>query len=131
MQITLNQEEINEAVEIYARSQINIAPNQSLEIDFVAGRGANGLSATLDIRTNKGVAAASKPVHRGNTPTVVETESAAEKPVAEVADKPADKPVDAKSLFKAKAPEPTKDEPSSNAEITPTKSVFAKTATGS
>jgi len=129
MQITLNQEEINEAVEIYARSQINIASNQSLDIDFVAGRGANGLSATLDIRTNKGVAAAPKPVYRGNTPKIVETEPDAEKPVAEVADKPADKPVDAKSLFKAKAPEPAKDE--LVAERTPTKSVFAKTATGS
>lgn len=71
MQITLNQDEIHEAVENYVRSQITIAPNQTISIDFTAGRGANGLSATLDIRT--GPAKTNKPVYRSadndNVPT--------------------------------------------------------------
>lgn len=49
-QITLNQEEIHTAVEDYVRKQITVAENQQIDIDFTAGRGANGLSATLDIR---------------------------------------------------------------------------------
>lgn len=51
MKITLNQEEIHQAVEAYVRSQINIAQNQEVAIDFTAGRGPDGLTATLDIRT--------------------------------------------------------------------------------
>lgn len=50
MQITLNSEEISEAVESYVRSQINIADGQEIDIDFKAGRGDNGMTATLDIR---------------------------------------------------------------------------------
>jgi hypothetical protein len=50
MQITLNQDEIHTAVEAYVRGQISIAENQSVNIDFTAGRGDKGLSATLDIR---------------------------------------------------------------------------------
>ena len=52
MQITLNQDEIHEAVENYVRGQITIATNQTIDIDFTAGRGSNGLSATLDIRSS-------------------------------------------------------------------------------
>lgn len=51
MQITLDQTEIHEAVENYVRSQIALAPNQTVAIDFTAGRGEKGLTATLDIRT--------------------------------------------------------------------------------
>lgn len=50
MQITLNQEEILEALETYVRGQIAIADNQKIDIDLKAGRGDNGYSATLDIR---------------------------------------------------------------------------------
>lgn len=64
MQITLNQEEIHAAVEQYVRGQINISANQSLSIDFTAGRGPNGISATLDIRPAAMAAAPSKPVVR-------------------------------------------------------------------
>lgn len=53
MQIQLNQDEITAAVEDYVRSQISIKPNQSISIDFTAGRGANGLTAALDISTGK------------------------------------------------------------------------------
>jgi len=124
MQITLNQEEINAAVENYARAQINIAPNQSLDIDFVAGRGANGLSATLDIRTNKGIAAAPKVTREAvNTPTAVETKA----PEA-VAEKPEDKPADTKSLFKSKATADTDTKVDEPTETTTPKSVFAQSA---
>src|SRR5690606_26041365 len=61
MQITLDQDEIHQAVESYVRSQINIARNQSIEIDFTAGRGPNGLSATLKISSAVNMA---KPVYR-------------------------------------------------------------------
>lgn len=50
MQITLNQDEINSAVEMYLHSQINIAEGQEFSIDFTAGRGPNGLTAAIDIR---------------------------------------------------------------------------------
>lgn len=49
MQITLNQDEIIDAVKAYVRSQINIASNQDIVIDLRAGRGENGFTATLDI----------------------------------------------------------------------------------
>lgn len=68
MQITLDQTEIHEAVENYVRSQIALAPNQTVAIDFTAGRGEKGLTATLDIRTAAVVAASSKPVHRATVP---------------------------------------------------------------
>ena len=50
MQITLNQEEILEALDTYVRSQITISENQEISIDLKAGRGENGFTATLDIR---------------------------------------------------------------------------------
>ncbi len=49
MRITLDQAEITDAVKAYATKMINIAPNQAIDIDFTAGRGDNGLSATLNI----------------------------------------------------------------------------------
>lgn len=53
MQITLNHEEILKALDIYVRSQINIAQDQDIIIDLKAGRGENGYSATLDIVQSK------------------------------------------------------------------------------
>lgn len=53
MQITLNEEEIREAVDTYVRSQITIEPSQKVDIDFTAGRGGNGLSATLQVSAVK------------------------------------------------------------------------------
>lgn len=50
MQITLNQDEIVEAIEAYVRRQITISPSQDIAIDLRAGRGENGFTATLDIR---------------------------------------------------------------------------------
>jgi len=51
MQITLNQDEIIEAVVAYVHGQISVAPNQKIEVDLKAGRGENGFTATLDIRS--------------------------------------------------------------------------------
>ena len=53
MQITLNHEEILKALDIYVRSQINIAQDHDIIIDLKAGRGENGYSATLDIVQSK------------------------------------------------------------------------------
>lgn len=52
MQLTLNEEEIKDAIIAYVRSQINIANNQHIEVDMKVGRGDNGYSATLDICPN-------------------------------------------------------------------------------
>lgn len=70
MQITLHESEITEAVEAYVRDQINIKTNQSISIDFTAGRGSNGLTASLDI-SNRPVTA-NKPVMRAVSKPVVE-----------------------------------------------------------
>jgi hypothetical protein len=51
LQITLNQDEIIEAVVAYVHGQISVAPNQKIEVDLKAGRGENGFTATLDIRS--------------------------------------------------------------------------------
>lgn len=51
MQITLNQDEIIDAVVAYVHGQISVAPNQKIEVDLKAGRGENGFTATLDIRS--------------------------------------------------------------------------------
>lgn len=79
MQITLNQEEIHAAVEGFVRSQITIAKNQTITIDFTAGRGANGLSATLDIKPASSRPSALRSVP--DAPVAEETPVACEAPV--------------------------------------------------
>lgn len=49
MQILLNQTEIEEAVIALVRSQIQIADNQTVEVDFRATRGEEGLTANISI----------------------------------------------------------------------------------
>lgn len=49
MQITLNQEEIELALDAFVRSRINVADSQTIVFDLKAGRGDNGMTATLDI----------------------------------------------------------------------------------
>lgn len=71
MQITLNQEEIDQAVQDFVRSQINIADNQEVSIDFTAGRGPNGLSAAINIATIAASKATVVPVR--TKPKAVET----------------------------------------------------------
>lgn len=49
MKITLDQTEIETAVRAYVNEQVSIKEGQRIDIDFTAGRGANGLSAAIDI----------------------------------------------------------------------------------
>lgn len=49
MQITLDQNEIHEALTDYVRQRISIKDNQSIEIDLKNGRGENGTSAVINI----------------------------------------------------------------------------------
>lgn len=53
MQITLEEEEINQAIEQYVRGQISIKENQTLSFDFKAARGEHGMTATVSIQNNK------------------------------------------------------------------------------
>ncbi len=112
MQITLNQEEIFHALENYARSQIAIRDDQSIEIDLKAGRGEHGYSATLEIKT------------AGPSQTVTASVTPAPEPERPAADKPLSKrlsPV-TETETEEKSPEkPTAKEPSPSA-----KSIFAK-----
>lgn len=50
MQITLNQDEIEDAIKAHVLSQININPDQTITVDMKATRGDQGFSAILDIR---------------------------------------------------------------------------------
>lgn len=61
MKLTLDQNEIEQAIIAYARNCITLAEGTSISVDMTAGRGPNGFSATLDI--TPGVAKA-KPVYR-------------------------------------------------------------------
>lgn len=99
MQIILSQEEIEQSIDAFVRSQINIADDQTVSIDLKAGRGETGFTSTLDIRAaepeapakpaKKATRAASKP-----TEPVTPAEPEAE-PVAEVAEPEADPVADA------------------------------------
>lgn len=100
MQITLNQDEINTAVEMYLHSQINIADDQQFSIDFTAGRGPNGLTAAIDIRAQQAPAAlrpqtAPKAVKAVSAPTpAAEPEAEPEAPAEpeDEAETPAEEP---------------------------------------
>ena len=49
MRVTLNQDEIFEAVGDYLRNRLNLDAAASIEISFTAGRGPKGYSADVDI----------------------------------------------------------------------------------
>lgn len=83
MIITLNEDEIRGAVETYVRSQIAIAENQTLTVDFTAGRGPNGLTATLDIKAKPVSAAVTKPSFSPRAMTAPSTPAAQPKPEPE------------------------------------------------
>jgi hypothetical protein len=61
MQITLNEEEIKDAIDAYVRNQISVATSQRVSVDLKAGRGENGFTAILDIRPNTVAETASPP----------------------------------------------------------------------
>ena len=52
MQITLNQDEIHDALKDYVRHRISIKDNQNIEIDLKNGRGENKTTATIDITSS-------------------------------------------------------------------------------
>lgn len=49
MKIQLCQQEIEEALQTYLKSLVSIKEDKQFHIEFVAGRGANGLSAEVNI----------------------------------------------------------------------------------
>lgn len=49
MRITLNQEELFEAVSYYLRDKLQLDAAASIEISFTAGRGPKGYTADVDI----------------------------------------------------------------------------------
>ncbi len=62
MQITLSEDEIQQAVVAFVRGQITIAENQQIDVNFTAGRAPNGLTATLQISTVGAAVPAPKPL---------------------------------------------------------------------
>lgn len=110
MQIILTEDEIRGAVDTYVRSQINIADNQDIKVDFTAGRGPNGLSATLDIRAKVVAPAPKKPGIRAvETPkTSVPYAPGPRQAVAEI---PAPEPTVVEEAPEAQPEAPADDEP--------------------
>lgn len=53
MRVTLNQDEIFEAVSDYLRDKLNLDNTASIEISFTAGRGPKGYSADVEITYEK------------------------------------------------------------------------------
>lgn len=64
MQIILTQDELELAAKNFVLGQLNVAENQEISVDFTAGRGANGVTATIDITTKMIEAPAPKKVTR-------------------------------------------------------------------
>lgn len=62
MQITLNQAEIEKAIQNYVNEQVNIRDGQEVSIDLRAGRGPEGFTATIDIVPAGTKAEAAKPL---------------------------------------------------------------------
>lgn len=87
MKITIDQDEIEEAVEAFIRRQIAINDDQTITIEFTAGRGANGLSAALDISSRPRPASVStgmpNPVTKAQKPFVSKTTAEEEEPEQE------------------------------------------------
>ena len=100
MQITLNQDEIEDAIRAYVHQQLVIQDNQEVTIDLKAGRGDNGFTATLDIRAST-APAKKKPATR-SAPSKVETKSSQD--VVPKADTPT--PSSAESSTPEPLPEP-------------------------
>jgi|SaaInlStandDraft_2_1057019.scaffolds.fasta_scaffold171896_2 hypothetical protein len=71
MQITLNQDEIHDALKDYVRQRISIKDNQNIEIDLKNGRGENGTTATINITSPN-----AKNVHSISSPTEEQEDTA-------------------------------------------------------
>lgn len=55
MQITLDQDEIHDALTDYVRQRISIKADQNIEIDLKNGRGENGTTAIINITSSNAV----------------------------------------------------------------------------
>lgn len=71
MQITLNQEEIELALDNFVRSRISVSDGQDIVFDLKAGRGDNGFTATLEIVPS--ATTKPEPVTLRSKPRAVET----------------------------------------------------------
>jgi hypothetical protein len=70
MQITLNQDEIEKAIITYVGNQGISITGKNVDVTLVAGRGPNGMSATIDI-SNDPIHASSVATSRGLKGTTV------------------------------------------------------------
>lgn len=125
MQITLNQDEIEQSVRNHVLSQLAIREDQEISIDLRAGRGENGFTATLDVRPRQGEANGPKPAfakvdEAKQGPRLVGAESQKEEKTgistqkAEEPQKPAASKAPKKGIFATAAkaaPEPVEEEP--------------------
>ena len=97
MRVTLVQNEIEEALKQYVESQ-GIVGNFT-EINIIAGRGANGFTAEIDIV--KGAPVVLKPANASIPRAIESKEEVANEPTKEESEEaePSDVPVEGKSLF--------------------------------
>ena len=120
MKIYLDENEIITALQTFAESQINIAPNHKIDVEMKAGRGDNGYSATLTIVPNLGAKPAK--VTRSVAPEPEAVEEVAT-PEPEVVDEDPPTKVSKLKLGKKVVTEPEEEE----APVAPaSKSVFSK-----
>ena len=54
MQIIIDEQEIQEALNDYCTKQVNIPPGKKIKVDFTVGRGANSTRATIDFEDIEG-----------------------------------------------------------------------------
>lgn len=73
MQITLNQPQIEEAIEDYINARLNVSEGQRLDIDLRATRGEGGYTAIVDV-----VRADSPATPRSTAPIAEETQDTAD-----------------------------------------------------
>lgn len=146
MQISLNQDEITEAVTKQVLGMISLKSNQKVTVDFTAGRGSNGLTANIEI-ASAGLTSKPTAVTR-SVPVAVETqpepepksdageakESNLPSPEPETkAEAPAPKDIFGKKNTSAEAPEETDEatpseesDQSDTEEASAPKSIFSK-----
>lgn len=79
MKITLSQQEIEEVVRDYVTSMVQLRDGTDMTIDFTAGRGENGLTASIDINY----------LSVSGIPAIQETPAPAKAPATKAATKPA------------------------------------------
>ena len=105
MQITLNQDEIEQAIIAHVKSCINVADGTTIAVDLKAGRGDNGFSATLDIIPTKAVAIQGNIKMSAADAKAVEEAAVAQTRALE-AKQAAETPLTAKAVDDSAAPKP-------------------------